>query len=156
MSSLCLAAILAPPVAGGPSSEKEEQMPLTDRPEFRAWLARHDAQTLEMRANSKTFPLREAPSDACDCCGGPVGETPSQVGEYCMICLAERFGGDQVEDHLAKVLIGGMVKAALTSDWLRQDLLRDVVLDAIENQASEDGFASGRAMERDRARRGVA
>lgn len=123
---------------------------LTDRPDFRAWLARYDARTFEMQANDPPTLRLASARQECDCCGGPLGDTPSQAGEVCLVCLAERFGGDQVEERLAKVLIGGLAKAALASDELRDGLLREIVLDAIEQHEYETGLSSGHSMERSR------
>lgn len=86
-------------------------MQFTDRPEFRAWLARHDAQAFAGQKFGDTGGKRPD-DDSCQCCGDPIGDTPSQVEEECLPCLAERFGGDRVEEGLAKVLIGAAIARA--------------------------------------------
>ncbi len=62
---------------------------LADRPEFREWLARHDAQGFAIEKHRAREHERPHP-DHCDGCGGPIGDTPSQLKEHCLLCLAER------------------------------------------------------------------
>lgn len=118
---------------------------LTDRPEWRAWLARHDAQAFA-RQEYGSPPRRERPNpDLYDSCEGPLGDTPSQVGEECIVCLAERFGGDLVEERVIKTLLGGLVKIAMKSDDIAaDDLVVSTVQEAIREYESETGFAFGR------------
>jgi hypothetical protein len=123
---------------------------LAHRADFRAWLARHDAQIFELRAQARPEPLGDG---VCQCCGGPLGDTPSQAREDCIVCLAERFGGDEAEQRVAKALIGGMARGALSDDAFRAGLLRDVVLDAIEAHEAAVAFSSGEAIARARLSR---
>ena len=121
---------------------------LTDRLDFRAWLAKHDAHGLEMAHRVRREP-REGPRSHCDGCGGPLGDTPSQLREHCIVCLAERFGGDLVEEQMVKLLLGGMVKAAMGTEEIAADLVVNVVQNAIREAEHEQGFSWGR-MSRER------
>lgn len=122
-------------------------MHFTDRPEFRAWLARRDAQGFAAQRHGDRKSNRPT-DDSCQGCGDPLGDTPSQLEEECLPCLAERFGGDRVEAGLAKVLIGGLVKAAMKTDELSDELVVKSVTDALREYEYETGAASGRSMAR--------
>ena len=116
---------------------------LTDRLDFQAWLAKHDAHGLKMAE----YRERDRPRpERCECCGGPLGDTPSRLREYCIVCLAERFGGDLVEEQLIKTLIGGMVKVAMDSEEIPQDLVVTTISDAIREVEHKHGLFWGRAM----------
>ncbi len=123
---------------------------ITDRPEFRAWLARRDAAAFAMQRFRE--PAKPRP-DRCDCCGGPIGDTPSQVGDQCIVCLAERFGGDQVEEHMTKLLLGGLVKAAMRSDEIADDLVIKTVSDAVREYEHDQGVGWGRGSAGERLER---
>ncbi len=122
---------------------------LTDRLDFQAWLAKHDAHGLHMKSRSQArLEKEERPHEDCECCGGPLGDTPSRLREYCIVCLAERFGGDLVEEQLLKLLIGGMVKVAMDSEEIPQDLVVTTVSDAIREIVHKHGLSWGQAMKR--------
>ena len=122
---------------------------LVDRPDFREWLAKYDAQGFRLaRVGKRTVPM-ESQTD-CGACGGPLGDTPSQLREDCLVCLAERFGGDLVEETLTKLFLGGMVKAAMDCEEISDDLVPSVVQDAIREYEHESGQSWGRGLARAR------
>ncbi len=100
-------------------------MPLTDRPEFRAWLDRH-AERKVGRPHGE--------SAACLTCGGDLDHEIS-VHE-CLVCLAERFGIETAEHWIADVL-AGLVRAASDPVVLAQVLAEIVPFarDVIEHRA---------------------
>jgi len=121
---------------------------LTERLEFRAWLAHRDAATL---AGESYRRCPKPPADGkCDSCGGLIGETPSQVGEECLVCLAERFGGDRAEEQLVKLFLGRLVRGAMDSDEVADDLVITTIQNAIREHEFEVGMSSGRGLERER------
>ena len=83
----------------------------------------------------------------CDGCGGPLDDTPSQLREHCIVCLAERFGGDLVEEQMVKQLIGGMVKTAMGAEDISGDLVV-ASAEAIRDYDQTSAFNSGRSCER--------
>ena len=124
---------------------------LTDRLDFQAWLAKHDADgfALRYRVGKELRPDPETRGE-CDGCGGPLGDTPSRLREHCIVCLAERFGGDQVEEELTKTLLGGMVKMAMKSEGIADELVVTAVQDAIREYECDQGAVWGaRATERE-------
>ena len=108
---------------------------LTDRPDFRAWLANYEADYIRRGWHEKE-------RTSCDGCGAE-GEPYSKPTGYCLICLAERFGGDLVEEQMVKTFIGGMVKAAMSTDEIPDDLVAKTVQDAIREHEQEHAFAWG-------------
>ncbi len=105
---------------------------LTDRPDFRAWLARYEADHIRMGGGDKD-------RTSCDGCGAE-GEPHSKPCGYCLLCLAERFGGDQVEEQMLKTLLGGMVMTALESEEIAAD---DLVVKTVQDAIREHAHASG-------------
>lgn len=106
---------------------------LTDQPNFQAWLGRHDADLIDRGAANTEVPRDEA-NRRCDGCGGPLGETPSRAGKECLVCLAELFGADIVEQQLLDKFIGGIVRETIAGDIPRilPHVVRQVVDEAIE------------------------
>ena len=75
-------------------------MPLTDRPEFRAWLDRH---------NQRSVGRPHGQPKGCLTCGNALHH---ELGtQECLVCLAERFGIETAEQWIADVL-AGLVRAA--------------------------------------------
>jgi hypothetical protein len=100
-------------------------MPLIDRPEFRAWLDRH---------NDRKVGRPHGKSPACMTCGGELNK---EVGAHeCLVCLAERFGIETAEQWIADVL-AGFVRAASDPTVLAQVLAEIVPFarDVIEHRA---------------------
>ena len=100
-------------------------MPLTDRPEFRAWLDRHNERR-----------VGRPHGDTIDCltCGSDVDHELST--QECLVCLAERFGIETAEHWIADVL-AGLVRAAADPVVLAQVLAEIVPFarDVIEHRA---------------------
>lgn len=70
-------------------------MPLQDRAEYRAWLARRDAE--DGRAG------RGGNAEECAHCG--IGADEQELhGESCIVCLAEQFGIDSTEERIAALV----------------------------------------------------
>jgi recombinational DNA repair protein (RecF pathway) len=95
-------------------------MPLSDRPDFQAWLRRFEDRHEELHGEG----LRP-PADRCDGCGAPLEEPPSTTS-LCLICLAEQYGRDQAQ---AAARIAGALYAALARE---PDTPIDDVRDAID------------------------
>lgn len=72
-------------------------MPLQDRAEFRAWLARREAEDRDAG--------RGGPADVCAHCG-TTADQEELHGESCIVCLAEQFGIESTEERIA-----GLVRA---------------------------------------------
>lgn len=89
-------------------------MPLTDRPEFHAWLGRH----AERDVGRPTQPQSE-----CSRCGAAVDSELSP--HECLVCLVEQFGTDTAEQWLAETL-AGLIRAAADPVVLAQ-VLAEVV-----------------------------
>ena len=66
-------------------------MPLLDRPDFQAWLARFEARHARLHSAG----LQPA-GGRCDGCGEPIPEPVSTTG-LCLVCLAETFGREQAQ-----------------------------------------------------------
>jgi hypothetical protein len=100
-------------------------MPLTDRPEFQAWLARHNERDVGRPRTKRT---------SCMACGGELDHEVS-VHE-CVACLAERFGIETAEYWIADVL-AGLVRAAANPVVLAQVIAEIVPFarDVIEHRA---------------------
>jgi hypothetical protein len=101
-------------------------MPLIDRPEFRAWLDRH---------NQHSVGRRHGESTDCLTCGADLDHELST--RECLVCLAERFGIETAEHWIADVL-AGLVRAAADPVVLAQVLAEVVPFarDVIEHRAS--------------------
>jgi hypothetical protein len=71
-------------------------MPLTDRPEFLAWLARH-------HEHNRT--LGKPPGNRADCetCGIP-SDQQTILGDLCIVCFAGAFATDQAHQRIAAIV----------------------------------------------------
>jgi len=100
-------------------------MPLTDRPEFRAWLEIH---------NDRKVGRPHGDTAACLTCGGELDHDTSS--HECLVCLAERFGIETAEQWIADVL-AGVVRAAADPTVLAQVLAEIVPFarDVLEHRA---------------------
>lgn len=78
-------------------------MPLQDRAEYRAWLARRDAE--DRRAG------RGGDAEECAHCGVGADEQALH-GESCAVCLAEQFGIDSTEERIAGLVRSFVLAAA--------------------------------------------
>ncbi len=76
-------------------------MPLTDRPEFRAWLANR---------NNDLIGKRHGNAITCTACGNALD--PKLDSQECLVCLAERFGTETAEAWLAEAIAGFIAAAA--------------------------------------------
>jgi hypothetical protein len=101
-------------------------MPLTDRPEFRAWLEIHNHRTVG-RPHGKVTD--------CLTCGDELDHEVS--AHECLVCLAERFGIETAEHWIADVL-AGFVRAAADPVVLAQVLAEIVPFarDVIEHRTT--------------------
>jgi hypothetical protein len=101
-------------------------MPLTDRPEFRAWLDRHNGRMVG-RPHGKIT--------ACTICGHDLDHGVSS--QECLVCLAEQFGIETAEQWNADV-IAGFVRAAADPVVLAQVLAEIVPFarDVIEHRTT--------------------
>ncbi len=101
-------------------------MPLTDRPEFRAWLDRHNGRMVGR-------PHGEIAS--CMTCGSDLDHDVSS--QECLVCLAERFGIETAEHWIADVA-AGLVRAAADPAVLAQVLAEIVPFarDVIEHRTT--------------------
>lgn len=90
-------------------------MPLSDRPEFRAWLARRN----EGRVGS-----RHGDPSVCGGCGARRPSELMEAGE-CLVCLALEFGVETAETSLANA-IAGFVRAAENPQVLARVLAETV------------------------------
>jgi len=75
-------------------------MPLTDRPEFQAWL---DQRTADMVGR------RHGDPNVCTSCGRTLDHQLNST--ECLVCLAEQFGTETAELWLAEA-IAGFIRAA--------------------------------------------
>jgi len=75
-------------------------MPLSDRPEFRAWL---EARTAGMVGR------RHGDPNDCTGCGNDLAHHLNST--ECLVCLAEQFGTDTAERWLTEA-ISGFIRAA--------------------------------------------
>jgi hypothetical protein len=100
-------------------------MPLTDRPEFRAWLEIH---------NDRRVGRPHGDTSSCLTCGAEFDHELST--HECLVCLAERFGIETAERWIADVL-AGLVRAASDPVVLTQVLAEIVPFarDVIEHRA---------------------
>jgi hypothetical protein len=78
-------------------------VPLQDRAEYRAWLARRDAE--DRRAG------RGGNAEECAHCGVGADEHALH-GESCVVCLAEQFGIDSTEERIAGLVRSFVLVAA--------------------------------------------
>jgi hypothetical protein len=85
-------------------------MPLSDRPDFRAWLDHRDADTIGRRHND---------ANACKTCGADLDHELGSTD--CLVCLAEQFGTETAELWLAEA-IAGFVRATADPPALTQML----------------------------------
>lgn len=71
-------------------------MPLTDKPEFLTWLARH-------HEHNRT--LGKPPGNRADCeaCGVP-GDQQTILGDLCIVCFAGAFATDQANQRIAAIV----------------------------------------------------
>ncbi len=101
-------------------------MPLTDRPEFRAWLDRH---------NDRMVGRPHGEITSCLTCGSDLDHDVSS--QECLVCLAERFGIETAEHWIADVL-AGLVRAAADPVVLAQVLAEIVPFarDVIEHRTT--------------------
>ena len=101
-------------------------MPLIDRPEFRAWLDRH---------NDRRIGRPHGEIADCLTCGSDLDHEISS--QECMVCLAERFGIETAEHWIADVL-AGFVRAAADPVVLAQMLAEIVPFarDVIEHRTA--------------------
>jgi hypothetical protein len=101
-------------------------MPLTDRPEFRAWLDRH---------NDRRVGRPHGEITSCLTCGSDLDHEISS--QECLVCLAERFGIETSEQWIADVL-AGFVRAAADPVVLAQVLAEIVPFarDVIEHRTT--------------------
>jgi hypothetical protein len=101
-------------------------MPLTDRPEFRAWLEIH---------NNRKVGRPHGETASCLKCGSSFDHDPSS--QECLVCLAERFGIETAERWIADIL-AGFIRAAADPAALAQ-ILSEIVpfaRDVIEHRAT--------------------
>jgi hypothetical protein len=89
-------------------------MPLTDRPEFRAWLEIH---------NDRKVGRPHGETTSCLTCGSQLDHDLSS--QECLVCLAERFGIETAEQWIADIL-AGFIRAAADSVVLAQ-ILAEIV-----------------------------
>jgi hypothetical protein len=107
-------------------------MPLTDNPEFLAWLARH-------HEHNRT--LGKPPGNRADCetCGVP-SDQQAILGDLCIVCFAGAFATDQAHQRIAAIV---REYAAAVSDPDADVLCRllastlDRLEDAIADQAAQ-------------------
>jgi hypothetical protein len=101
-------------------------MPLTDRPEFHAWLDRHNGRMVGRPHGEIT---------SCITCGSDLDNDISS--HECLVCLAERFGIETAEQWTADVL-AGLVRAAADPVVLAQVLAEIVPFarDVIEHRTT--------------------
>jgi hypothetical protein len=71
-------------------------MPLTDTPEFLAWLARH-------HEHNRT--LGKPPGNRADCetCGIP-SDQQTILGDLCIVCFAGAFATDQAHQRIVAIV----------------------------------------------------
>jgi hypothetical protein len=100
-------------------------MPLTDRPEFRAWLEIHDERRVGRPHGDPT---------GCLTCGNQLHDFSTQE---CLVCLAERFGIETAEQWIADIL-AGFIRAASDPAVLAQVLSEIVPFarDVIEHRTT--------------------
>jgi hypothetical protein len=70
-------------------------MPLSDRPDFRAWLDNRTADTIGRRHRDP---------NACPSCGADLDHELNSTD--CLVCLAEQFGTETAELWLAEAITG--------------------------------------------------
>jgi hypothetical protein len=101
-------------------------MPLTDRPEFRAWLEIHDSRRVGRRHGDTT---------SCLTCGNDLEHQLSS--QECLVCLAERFGIETAEQWIADIL-AGFIRAAANPAVLAQVMAEIVPFarDVIEHRTT--------------------
>ena len=75
-------------------------MPLTDRPEFHAWLEQRTASMVGRRHGDP---------NVCTACGADLAHHLDSA--ECLVCLAEQFGTETAERWLADAF-AGLVRAA--------------------------------------------
>lgn len=76
-------------------------MPLSDRPDFRAWLDHRTGDTVGRRHGDP---------NACRTCGADLDHELGSTD--CLVCLAEQFGTETAELWLAEALAGFVTAAA--------------------------------------------
>ena len=76
-------------------------MPLSDRPEFRAWLEARTGAMVGRRHGHPTI---------CTACANRIDHQLG--GSECLVCLAEQFGTETAELWLAEALAGVIHAAA--------------------------------------------
>jgi hypothetical protein len=101
-------------------------MPLTDRPEFRAWLEIH---------NDRRVGRPHGATSSCLTCGNELD--PDASTQECLVCLAERFGIETAEQWIADIL-AGFIRAAADPAVLAQVMAEIVPFarDVIEYRTS--------------------
>jgi recombinational DNA repair protein (RecF pathway) len=82
-------------------------MPLADRPDFQAWLARFEERYEALRGEGL-----QPPGNRCDGCGLPLTERVSSTN-LCLVCLAETYGRERA---YAAAQIAGALETALARD----------------------------------------
>jgi hypothetical protein len=110
----------SPPTAGG------TKMPLTDRPEFLAWLEIH---------NDRRVGRPHGDVASCLTCGSQFDHDLST--QECLVCLAERFGIETAEQWIADIL-AGFIRAAADPAVLAQVMAEIVPFarDVIEHRTT--------------------
>jgi hypothetical protein len=83
-------------------------MPLTDRPEFQAWLEIH---------NDRKVGRPHGDTASCLKCGSSVDH--DLCSQECLVCLAERFGIETAEQWIADIF-AGLIRAAADPAVLAQ------------------------------------
>lgn len=66
-------------------------MGLAANPDFRRWLERYAERHEQLHGDGPV-----APGGACDGCGDPLPEPPSET-PFCIVCLAEQYGRDRAQ-----------------------------------------------------------
>jgi recombinational DNA repair protein (RecF pathway) len=105
-------------------------MPLLDRPDFQAWLARFEARHAQLHSTGL-----QPKGDRCDGCGEPIPEPVSSTG-LCLVCLAETFGREQAQ---SAARVAGVLEDALERN---RDApiaeIRDAVEEVLERYERSD------------------
>jgi hypothetical protein len=106
-------------------------MPLADRPDFQAWLARFEERHERLHGR-----VAASPSGRCDGCGGPGPDGPTRTG-LCQICLAEQYGRER---SAAAARVAGALRVALARD---EGTPIDEIRAAVEEVLDEHEPATG-------------
>ena len=71
-------------------------MPLTDNPEFLAWLARH-------HEHNRTLGKPPGNRAGCETCGIP-SDRQTILGDLCIVCFAGAFATDQANQRIVAIV----------------------------------------------------